>query len=135
METEVTLEALLNDADFRSALPHFVLKHLSILDQPSDTLVAEPDNSRFILNTMAAELDIVIKYWEPVSLLAVLEKRIAAIQPMIADVDDYNEQAHHLLVKLLRLNIKFLQVVGGLRQMRYNIDCRRIELYNKMMVQ
>ncbi|KAL9609665.1 MAG: hypothetical protein Q9204_009134, partial [Flavoplaca sp. TL-2023a] len=82
---------------------------LSILDQPSSILVAEPDNSRFILDTMAAELDVVIEYWKTVSLSAVFKKRFATIQPMIVDVDDNNEQAVRLLVELLRLNIKLLK--------------------------
>lgn len=30
MDKEVTLEALVKDTDFRSALPHFVLKHVRL---------------------------------------------------------------------------------------------------------
>ncbi|KAL8838659.1 MAG: hypothetical protein Q9176_004899 [Flavoplaca citrina] len=128
METELTLEAMLDDADFRPALPHFVLKHLSILDHSGSSLRSEPDNSKFILDTMTAELSIVIKYWGRVLVSEVLGERIKAIQPLITAVDDYEKQALHLLVDLLRLNLKLLKTERYLQRLTIKISCKRNEL-------
>lgn len=77
---------------------------------------------------MAAELSIVIKHWEPVPVSAVLNERIAAIQPMIVDVDDYKEQALHLLVHLFCLNLKLLKMERYLIRLSNEISRKKKEL-------
>ncbi|KAL8929129.1 MAG: hypothetical protein Q9172_000564 [Xanthocarpia lactea] len=120
----------LTDTEFNLALPHFVLKHLSILGKSTETLVNDLDNSNYILDTMSLSLGALSTGSELVN--ETLVERITAIKSLSNSLHDplaaTEGPSLTFASYVYRSALKTSLIIARLARLLLDVNRKRLEL-------